>query len=93
MRRSPTPVFLERRTYRRRRLMDAARLLPVIGAVLFLVPILWMQMPGDGPGTARAAVYVFCVWAGLIVLAVWVSRRLSDGSPTGEEREGRERPE
>nr|WP_294614957.1 hypothetical protein [uncultured Roseovarius sp.] len=34
------PVFLARRTYRRRRLADGARLLPVIGTVLFFIPLL-----------------------------------------------------
>ena len=30
-----------RKTYRRRRLMDVARLLPVLGALLFAVPLMW----------------------------------------------------
>jgi hypothetical protein len=32
-------VFLERRTYRKNRLQDAARLLPVLGMILFFGPV------------------------------------------------------
>ncbi|MCE8007865.1 hypothetical protein [Aestuariivita sp.] len=69
-----TSVFLERETYRRRRIMDAARLLPILGVALFAIPLLWPK-PGD-PATAGdpvpmsvAVLYIFGVWAGLIVLA------------------------
>ncbi len=66
-------VFLERQGYRRRRLMDAARLLPLLGAALFALPLLWPD-----PESARAAgsepvrmsdaiLYVFAVWIALVV--------------------------
>ena len=38
MGRRPEPVFLERQSYRRRRLGDAAKFLPFVGLVLFLLP-------------------------------------------------------
>lgn len=66
------PVFLERRSYRRRRLMDAARLLPILGAMLFLVPLVW-PTAGDEAAiddpvrTSVAMIFVFGVWAVLIV--------------------------
>ena len=44
-----TSVFLERETYRRRRIMDAARLLPLLGVALFALPLLWPK-PGDPGG-------------------------------------------
>jgi hypothetical protein len=87
---SPPPVFLERQSYRRRRLMDAARLLPILGAALFAVPLLWPS--GDelgGVPTSVAIRYVFGVWAGLIVVSVLfgvASRRWSGGDPQGSER-------
>jgi hypothetical protein len=78
------PVFLERRSYRRRRMMDALRFLPVLGVLLWMVPILW-PTAADGPTTAEAismstaVVYVFAVWCALIVaaLARWSFLRLS----------------
>ncbi len=78
MRRPRAQVFLERRSYRRRRLGDAARLLPAFGLVLILLPLLW------GPDTRGAArllawegVYLFAVWAALIAIAAVLSRALT----------------
>lgn len=74
MSRPPSPLSLERESYRRRRIMDAARILPVLGLVLFLLPALWWQ-PAD-PNTAAEAVYLFVVWAGLILAAALLARPL-----------------
>ena len=38
MRRPRAPLFLKRGSYRKRRLRDAARMLPILGALLLLVP-------------------------------------------------------
>jgi len=78
------PVFLARRTYRRRRLADAARILPVLGGVLFCVPLLWKG--GDrAPGTAETMLYVFGLWAGLVAISGVISRHLraSDAEEDG----------
>lgn len=88
-----TPVFVERRAYRRRRLADAARMLPVLGAVLLLIPLLWS---GGDPGeplrhTARTAwvmTYVFVVWLGLAVLSGLLSRVLSSESDAASDQSG-----
>jgi hypothetical protein len=76
--RLPRPVFLAPASYRRKRVRDAARLLPLLGAVLLLlVPLLWT--PSDEVGGVRhsaALIYVFCCWAALIVSAVFLSRVL-----------------
>ncbi|MCP3971616.1 MAG: hypothetical protein GY717_15125 [Rhodobacteraceae bacterium] len=70
-------VFVERRTYRRRRMMDAARLLPILGALLFLVPIFWTGNAEAPATTARGVIYVFAIWAGLIVVSARLSRWLT----------------
>lgn len=82
------PVFLPPEGYRQRRLRDAARLLPVLGAALLLVPLLWT--PSDSPegvSNSGALIYVFLVWAALILGARALSRLLSldDGEDGGEE--------
>lgn len=74
----PPPVFLERQSYRRRRLMDAARLLPLLGALIFAVPLLWpspdaSEIAGQEARLVQmsdAILYVFASWALLIVLSV-----------------------
>lgn len=80
-----TPVFVQRRTYRRRRVADGARLLPVFGGVLFLIPLLWgggdAPAPGaeaasDGSRTAWVMTYLFLVWFGLAVLSGVLARFL-----------------
>lgn len=83
---SAPPVFLQRRSYRRRRMMDAARMVPVAGALLFLVPVLWPQSDAhDGTGASVATsvsyIYLFGLWAGLILLAgviSWSARTWQD---------------
>jgi len=73
------PLFLPRDSYRRRRLMDAARLLPAFGAALVLLPVLWTS---DHPN-AHGAVYLFACWAGLIAATAALSRRLSAPTRAG----------
>ncbi|WP_146344082.1 hypothetical protein [Falsiphaeobacter marinintestinus] len=73
------PVFLERQTYRRRRLMDAARLLPLLGVGLFAIPLLW-PMSGNSSltepvKTSGAAIYLFIAWAGLIAASAWMGKK------------------
>ena len=41
--RNPQGVFLERRAYHKRRMRDLARAVPIIGAVLISIPLLWPQ--------------------------------------------------
>jgi len=82
--------FLERQTYRRNRLQDAARLLPVLGAVLIFSPLFIRGTDtiapdgAEGTGTPEWLVYYFVIWLGLIVLTAAVSGALmrSDNSDT-----------
>lgn len=74
---SPT-VFHERRTYRKRRVMDAARVTPVLALILWIIPMIWPQ-EGDGSvSSATALIYIFFVWAGIILLTWGLSRLLAD---------------
>ncbi len=76
MNRPRAPLFLERDDYRRRRIMDAARILPVLGAVLFLLPLLWEPQQTPAPETAAGGLYLFAVWGVLILAAGLLARRL-----------------
>jgi hypothetical protein len=66
------PVFLERKSYRQRRLMDAVRLLPLLGLALWMVPLMWSVPQETGePMPIRAALqYIFGIWT-LMVLVCW----------------------
>ena len=67
-------LFLERRTYRRNRLQDAARLAPVLGAFLFFGPVFILTSDtGVGGGTAGWMVYFLGVWFGLVILSAALS--------------------
>lgn len=67
--RDRTPMFLARRAYRRRRLIDAARLLPVFAGFLVLVPLLWDDGTGGAPVMAQHAAYLFVIWALFVLIA------------------------
>ncbi|TCO68789.1 hypothetical protein [Rhodovulum euryhalinum] len=66
------PPFLAREGYRRRRLADMARLLPLVGLALFLMPALDAR---DGL-SAPMLIYLFGAWAGLITVSAILARRL-----------------
>ena len=65
------PLFLEPASFRRRRLGDAARVLPMLAAILVLVPVWWIPAQVS---FAAGAVWLFGLWAGLI-LAIFVLHR------------------
>ncbi|KAA0920273.1 hypothetical protein FLO80_03925 [Aquicoccus porphyridii] len=85
--RGQVSVFLERSTYRRRRLVDAMRLLPLLGVGLWAVPLLWNARARETP-MSHAVLYVFGVWLLLVVaagiMAVMIGRRNSDTGEPGE---------
>ena len=82
------PLFLARRSYRRRRMMDAARVLPVAGAVILMLPALWSPEATPEPDTARGTVYLFAAWGMLIACAFLLARRLGDAQYEEETAEG-----
>jgi hypothetical protein len=86
MARLKPPLFLARASYRKRRLRDAARLLPVVGLVLLLLPLLWTPV-AELRLSSVDALYFFGVWLILIGLAAGLAPGLSRGDATGEEDE------
>lgn len=89
MSRPPEPIFLERQSYRRRRWSDAARLMPVVGLILLLLPLLW----ADQATTAGGILYIFWVWALLIAGTKIIARRLTDYDPFIETNDSTESAE
>lgn len=73
----PRHLFVERQTYRRRRLQDAARFLPVLGIVLMMVPLLWSE-GAEGVTMSGAVIYLFLIWAALVAAAMVLSLYLRD---------------
>ncbi|MCR8723235.1 hypothetical protein [Frigidibacter sp. ROC022] len=72
MTRQAGPLFLARQSYRRRRLGDAARILPALGAVLFMAPLLG----GEGHSTSGGGLWLFACWLLLVGCAAGLSRAL-----------------
>lgn len=65
------PLFLERASFRRRRLGDAARILPIAATLLVLLPVWWVPAAASSAG---GAAWLFGLWVALI-LAVWLLHR------------------
>ena len=68
------PLYLARMSYRQRRLRDAACMLPVAGAILWLLPVLYLA-----PSTGLTVIYLFGIWFILILAAHMLARRM-DGA-------------
>lgn len=85
----------ERGLYRRRRLIDMARLLPLLGVVLILLPLLWQPAEQGERVTVPLVWFLFSVWLGLIGAAFLLTRALghdtggqpdsADGTPLAHE--------
>jgi len=77
-------LFLERRTYRRNRLQDAARLAPILGVLLFFGPVFILTSEtGVGGSTSGWLVYFLGVWLALVVLAGVLSAAIGRAFPGG----------
>jgi hypothetical protein len=83
------PLFVERQTYRRRRMMDAARFLPIVGCFLWLIPLLWSQSAEESVSASNANTYVFAIWVLLILSALFIAiplRPVEDPEQTGKDK-------
>jgi hypothetical protein len=67
------PLFLERASFHRRRLGDAARVLPVLAMLAMLVPVWWVPRSLSYAG---GAVWIFTLWAVLIIAVRILHRAL-----------------
>lgn len=70
-----SPPKDDTRRIKSRKSRDAAALLPLIGLLLLVTPLV-ATIPNDS-GIPGAFLYIFGVWAGLILLAALLSRRLN----------------
>ncbi len=81
-----TALFLERAGYLQRRLRDAALLVPILGIILWTIPLLW-PVEEDGASIGRfAIIYIFGVWVLLIVSTALIARALRQ--PDAEDNTG-----
>ncbi|UWP89894.1 hypothetical protein [Aliiroseovarius crassostreae] len=80
------PLFLARQNYRRRRVSDAARVVPLFGIVLFFLPLL---SAGQGRNdTVGWLAYLFGAWCMLIIVTAILSRGVGRGPAAGRGDEG-----
>ena len=64
---------------RRRRARDRSLALLLLGLALLLPPMAYLfQLQWTLLGAPATLIYLFVVWAGLIVGAAWLSRQLQD---------------
>lgn len=67
------------------RVRDAAGLLPIAASIMLLPPfILLFAAPVTIAGIPLIALYVFALWAGIVLCAFFLSRRLEHLSATAE---------
>ena len=76
MKESSNLPFLARSGYRRRRLIEAVRVMPIVGVLLFLMPVLWASKEQDAE-TSGGWLYLFGAWFILIGLAALASRAIA----------------
>lgn len=75
-------LFLGRDAYRRRRLGDATRVVPVLFALLVLVPPIWLPQHFS---YARGALWLVAGWSGTIALTAALHWAL--GRPQAEDED------
>jgi hypothetical protein len=82
-----TPVFLQRDSYRQRRLRDGAKLVPFLGIILLVIPLAWSADAPDEKIGASGLIYVFGVWMVLIILTAILARYMRpEGTDKAEDR-------
>ncbi|MEN8919067.1 MAG: hypothetical protein ABF254_10790 [Octadecabacter sp.] len=77
--------FLERSSYRQRRIRDGARLLPIVALVLMVLPLMWPRNSPEQSLTSSGIIYIFGLWMLLVVAAFLLTRVLRFSDPTRDE--------
>ena len=77
------PIHVERQTFRRRRLIDAACALPLLGWILWWLPLLWSGAASPVPAS-QVLIYIFGVWIGLALGAARLIGLLNRNRPVGD---------
>lgn len=78
--------FLARRAYRRRRLMDLARILPVLGAMGFVLPVMMAgRDPESGMWFGPGFAFFLMLWAALVGVSALIGRGLRPAITAPEE--------
>ena len=64
------------------RVQDKARLLPIVGVVLLMPPIVTLFVADVSiVGAPLIVVYLFCTWLALIGCSAWLAHRLPPTEP------------
>lgn len=58
-------------------MIDALKLMPILALFLWAIPMLWVSDDGSQK-TSAALVYLFLVWAGMILVVRLLSRRAAN---------------
>ena len=83
-RKSPPPIFLQRASYRQRRIRDAAKLMPFLGIILWAIPLAWSRGDGSNDVGTAGLIYVFGVWVLLIVATGFLAAKVRGDTPEDE---------
>ncbi len=68
---------LDRRTLARERILDAARLVPLVGALAMIFPPVRLFALGPGTALVAGALFLFAVWAVLVAATALLARPLA----------------
>ncbi|SMX38127.1 hypothetical protein [Octadecabacter ascidiaceicola] len=77
--------FLERSSYRQRRIRDGARLLPIVALVLMILPLMWPRNSPEQNQTSDGIIYIFGLWIFLVFVSLFLSRVLRFSDPSRDE--------
>jgi hypothetical protein len=78
-----------RLSHRRRRLIDSVCALPLLGWILWGLPLLWIHADSPVP-SSTVLIYIFGVWLGLALAAarlIWLMERVRHRDAAFEEDE------